>query len=645
MRSRNTVSFFAVFFLLPLVLVPGARAARKRQTVIIALDQSGSMVQSDPAKLRIEAAGLLAATLDANDRVGLIGFGDSAQWLRRPVARSHFDFRLLEKAGASDPHTAFSPVLNAVEQYLLARPSLISEDNEISLVLLTDGHSDPADKNADADQSRALASASRNGNRLKIYTIGLGNDFDREFLEQLARPSNGISISAASATDLPNAFLRVAARVAALPVYQRMIQPGKAQWAGSPNRIVVVFTGAQAESVQISGNAAYRSPHVLVEEVNPAQAHGSVNVAWRGNGTAFLCMQQPLTLAPQVEFPAALLTDAPQPISLDLQGPQDALKDAFFLQSATAHLELTGPDREIVSLQPQAGTGVFAGSLEAQTAGVFRARAYLDSPYGQVETFLGEMTVSVTPVAMAQQVSAGVFDPLPRRWFPKKVMIQPLLPVGAVHLRFSRLGPLDGLPENLIVAPGQKQEINLVLLGAPGTMNVEDYSATWSDGKTQITRHGAVHVLTSQMTPAQLIRDKWPWMAAAITLLLAFIGSLWSFWPRPLQADLIVRQNGTQVLRLQLPDQLRTRTLHVSESENGECSGSDRAVIAGSQSRELLSLQSARRRGRWTIVAHPRAARVQAQQCRKWSEIDLRAIHVPVFYTDDGTIQINVLYS
>jgi hypothetical protein len=174
---------------------------------------------------------------------------------------------------------------------------------------------------------------------------------------------------------------------------------------------------------------------------------------------------------------------------------------------------------------------------------------------------------------------------------------------------------------------------------------VAEYSATWSDGKTEISRHGALRVLTSQMTPAELLRTKWPWAVAALLVVFGLVGTVWSFWPRPLQADLIVRQNGSQVLRLQLPAQLRTRTLHLSESETGQSSGADHAVIAGPQSRELLSLKSARRRGRWTIVAHPRAARVQAQQCRKWSEIDLRAIHVPVFYTDDGTIQINVLYS
>ena len=163
--------------------------------------------------------------------------------------------------------------------------------------------------------------------------------------------------------------------------------------------------------------------------------------------------------------------------------------------------------------------------------------------------------------------------------------------------------------------------------------------------KTEATRRGTLRVVTRQMTVGELIRNKWPWATAILLFLCAVGTAVWSFWPRPLQADLIVRQNGTQVLRLRLPAQLRTRMLHVSEGQIGNSAGSSRAVIAGPQSRELLSLQSTRRRGRWTIVARPREAHAPAPQVHKSAEIDLRSIHVPVFATEDGTIQINVLYS
>ena len=648
MRSRTIELSFVALILMPFLLVPHAWATQKRRIIIIALDQSGSMLQSDPARLRVEAAGLLAATENPNDQVGVIAFGDSAHWLQKPIERNRFDFSLLNKIGTSDAHTSFAPVLSSVQDYLVGQPASFFQDNDISLVLLTDGRSDPADRLADEDRSRALSITNGNAWRLKVYTIGLGNDLDLDFLDRVARASDGFSIQAASASDLPEAFLRVAAHIAALPVYAHTsAEHSLLTWLGVPDRVVVVFTGDHADSLQLQGRILYRATNVAVAEEDPAA--GRASVAWSGHGFAFLCVQEPLRLSPEGEFPSALLTDAPRPITLSLTSSHGSVKNAFFLQSASAHLELVGRDSEVVPLNQQADPGQFAGKLQARTAGAFRARAFLDSPYGEVETYLGDLTAVVMPVGIPQQVSAAVFDPLPRNWFQKQLVVRSLLPVGAVHLQFApdstAQGDVDGIPPSLQVSAGQNSKFKMMLEGDPRQVHVIDYTATWNDGETQVARSGALRVVARQMTVGELIRNKWQWTAAILSLLCAVGGAMWSFWPRPLQADLIVRQNGAQVLRLRLPAQLRTRTLHVSEGHVGNDAGPGRAVIPGPQSRELLSLQSTRRGGRWTIVARPRAAHAPAPQVHKSAEIDLRAIHVPVFATEDGTIQINVLYS
>ncbi len=647
MRSRTIELSFVALVLMPFLLVPHAWAAQKQRTIILALDQSGSMLRSDPERLRVEAAGLLAATENPNDQVGVIVFGDSARWLQKPIARDRFDFSLLDKIGSSDAHTAFAPVLRSVEDYMVGQPASFFQDNDISLVLLTDGRSDPPNRLAEEDRSQALSIASQNAWRLTVYTIGLGSDLDLDFLDRLARTSNGFSIQAASASDLPEAFLRVAARTAALPVYIRSSSAQNLTWTGRPDRVVVVFTGDHADSLQLQGHMLYRSPHTAVAEEDAAA--GNTKLSWSGQGLAFLCVQEPLRLSVDGEFPSALLTDAPRPITLSLTSSHGPVKSAFFLQSANAHLELAGHDSEIVPLSQQSDPSQFAGKLQVRSAGAFRARAYLDSPYGEVQTYLGDLTAVVMPVAIPQQMSAGVFDPLPRDWFQKKLTIQSLLPVGAVHLQFAPQTSVDGavdrMPDSVQVSPGQSSRFKMLLEDDPGQVRVIDYTATWNDGTAEITRHGALRVITRQMTFGELIRNKWPLVAAMLLFLCAVATGVWSFWPRPLQADLIVRQNGTQVLRLRLPAQLRTRMLHVSEGHVGNSAGPSRAVIAGPQSRELLSLQSTRRRGRWTIVARPRAAHAPAPQVQRSAEIDLRSIHVPVFATEDGTIQINVLYS
>ena len=587
---------------MPLVLVPGARAAEKQQTIIIALDQSGSMLRSDPDKLRVEAAGLLAATENPQDQVGVLAFGDSSHWLQQPVERDRFDFSLLQKVGASDAHTAFAPVLQAVEAYLIRQPSSYFQDHNVSLVLLTDGRSQPpanaedGGKAADADRAQALSIAANNAWRLKIYTIGLGKDPDPDFLDRLARTANGFSIQAVSAADLPDAFLRIAARAAALPVYVRSASAGDLTWAGTPQRVVVVFTGEHAASLRAPGNVLYRSAHVAVTEENPSA--GRAKADWSGKGLAFLCVQEPLSLSPEGDFPVALLTDAPHPLTLTLESRHGPIQNAFFLQSASAHVELAGGERQTVPLSRVDGASRFTGELEAQGAGNFRASAYLESPYGEVNTYLGNLTAYVAPVAIPEQVSAGVFDPLPRRWFGDKLQIRSLLPIGTVRVQFSPGASPIEMPSSLRLLPGHNPTVQMILGGNTGSIHVVKYSATWSDGETTVTRHGAMRFFVHQMTFAELIRNKLPWAAAALMLLIALAGAVWMFWPRPLQADLIVRRNGTQVLRLRLPSQMRTRTLQVSEGEVGNNSEPSRAVIAGSQSRELLLLESIRRGGR-----------------------------------------------
>ena len=294
MRSRTIELSFVALVLMPFLLVSPAWATQKQRTIIIALDQSGSMLRSDPDRLRVEAAGLLAATENPNDQVGVIAFGDSARWLQKPIERNRFDFSLLDKIGSSDAHTAFAPVLRSVEDYLVGQPASFFQDNDISLVLLTDGRSDPANRLADEDRSQALSIASENAWRLKVYTIGLGNDLDLDFLDRLARSSNGFSIQAASASDLPEAFLRVAARTAALPVYIRSSSVQNLTWTGRPDRVVVVFTGEHADSLQLPGHMLYRSSHVAVAEEDAGA--GKADLSWSGRGLAFLCVQEPLRL-------------------------------------------------------------------------------------------------------------------------------------------------------------------------------------------------------------------------------------------------------------------------------------------------------------------------------------------------------------
>ena len=209
-----------------------------------------------------------------------------------------------------------------------------------------------------------------------------------------------------------------------------------------------------------------------------------------------LCVQEPLRLSADGEFPSALLTDAPRPITLSLTSSHGPVKSAFFLQSANAHLELAGRDSEIVPLSQQADPSQFAGELQARSAGAFRARAYLDSPYGEVETYLGDLTAvddagcdsaagvgrGVRSVA-SRLVSEEAHDSIAAAGGCGESSVHPTSAGGCAQRSYA--GQFAGFA-------GQTSKFKMMLEGDPGQVHVIDYTATWNDGKAEVTRHGTL---------------------------------------------------------------------------------------------------------------------------------------------------------
>ena len=104
-------------------------------------------------------------------------------------------------------------------------------------------------------------------------------------------------------------------------------------------------------------------------------------------------------------------------------------------------------------------------------------------------------------------------------------MIRSLLPVGTVHLQFAHQR-ISGRPRRSHAGKPAgfsrtNFQFNMMLQGDPGQVHVIDYIATWNDGKTEVTRRGALRVVTRQMTFGELMRNKWPWTAAMLLFLCA----------------------------------------------------------------------------------------------------------------------------
>ncbi|MCB0215122.1 MAG: VWA domain-containing protein [Chloroflexi bacterium] len=190
--------------LAPVLMDSPDRVSREALALLLMIDQSASMGSVEGrgaiSKLALarEAALLAAEVLGPGDRVGVVSYDDTAQWLLpltelgpgRELAEIESALSGLQTLGGTN-------ILAALE---LGLPALVASDALPTrhAVLLTDGR----DFNTD---SAAYLAAVRSavGAGVTLSTIAIGSDADRDLLAQLARAGQGRYHSAADPSDLP----------------------------------------------------------------------------------------------------------------------------------------------------------------------------------------------------------------------------------------------------------------------------------------------------------------------------------------------------------------------------------------------------------------------------------------------------------
>lgn len=189
------------FFTLALFLATTIQAINPsvQLTVLLLVDNSGSMKASDPTGLRFTAVEMIAALLDASDRLGVVVFSTTAQRLTGGLI-SPLDFPglpLLSPQGYTDIKAALLESANLLED----RPA----SSRAGILLLTDGKPEiespyPAYEQETLDLARGLG--------VPVYAIALTSQADVSFLERLAAASGGQVFPARDASDLLDAYLR-----------------------------------------------------------------------------------------------------------------------------------------------------------------------------------------------------------------------------------------------------------------------------------------------------------------------------------------------------------------------------------------------------------------------------------------------------
>jgi len=164
--------------------------------IVLAIDTSGSMKQTDPQRLRIQAAKMFVSLLGKEDRVAVVGFSGNAVPLSKlaPLtdrASSQVVLDAIDKLGADGKYTN---LFEAIAQSHLLINQATKPGNSRQIVLMTDGNMDVgnAEQNTRLTERtlEELAPAlTRDG--IRLYSIAFTEHSNLPLLRLMAQDTQG----------------------------------------------------------------------------------------------------------------------------------------------------------------------------------------------------------------------------------------------------------------------------------------------------------------------------------------------------------------------------------------------------------------------------------------------------------------------
>lgn len=219
----------SIFFTWPKPFELGSRACSRKSDIALLLDRSGSMASlgknpPEPLESAKKAASSFVDSLKVEDRVAVVSFATEPS-LPHDVALSQ-DFEAvnlaIENIAIGNSGIQFTNITSALHEGWSALLSSSADENRARvLVLLTDGVANsPKDPNGRTEaediayaEKSALSEASLiKQDGVEIFTIGLGEAVNQNFLTELASLGNNFYF-APTAEDLQSIYQRISSQI------------------------------------------------------------------------------------------------------------------------------------------------------------------------------------------------------------------------------------------------------------------------------------------------------------------------------------------------------------------------------------------------------------------------------------------------
>lgn len=194
-----------IFSAINSILKTGQKAKSVKKSIVFILDSSGSMKESDPDNMRINALAALADEMNLFDKTYIIDFDDEVRWVNPDNFYQPDYDRLRQELFSvdSDGGTNIGQALEFTSE-LLQRES---DNNDITVVLLSDGM---------GDYSGQSEWFTRSG--IQVYTISLLDNINEKLLNDIARQTNGIYFKAHSEFDIIDAYYSITSRLNSMSI-------------------------------------------------------------------------------------------------------------------------------------------------------------------------------------------------------------------------------------------------------------------------------------------------------------------------------------------------------------------------------------------------------------------------------------------
>jgi Mg-chelatase subunit ChlD len=428
---------------LALLSIPSADAQGPPNiSVVLLIDNSGSMAQTDPASLRLAAASQLVDLLEEGDEISVVLFADDSTVLVPLTKVPDVASKEAIKAGLRPVTPLGSTNMRAGLEAGLAE--LEKGSNSIRFaIFLTDGELYPVNwpnlsaQEQEAERNAVFALAASFGEKnWGLFPVSLASAVDPEFLQKLAENGGGLYRKADEAGELTLVFQEIFAankldvlevlfsdclapgeeRSVTFPVHQFVSTLSMFVTYSSDRRPAVTVVGPDGQPVTPTGGDT-RYDAFSIE--GPARGTWTVTIVGAAEGESCLSISStPRTLL-EVEWlrPSSSLglrSGEPLEVAVRLTARDSQTGEEKLVDDATVVVTVTGPDG-----QPRegalrsVGSGEYVGTVSVdEVEGKYRVALTAETEGEVMARRTLDVSLSATPVAASSPSPGGTPTPM-----------------------------------------------------------------------------------------------------------------------------------------------------------------------------------------------------------------------------------------